>query len=210
MPADRPLRAGRQPDRHGRAVARAVARRGDSAAVRFDEVADERQSEPEPPVSSSRAAVPLPEPIEDVRQERRSIPSPVSRTLDLHARLSACATLTAIVPPSGVNFVAFDNRFQATCRRRCASPVTHTSGARSRCTSCCFASTAGVKDSTVVRTISDRSTASAASAMPPALMTAISKAISSFTVNSWSLILKREHVLDVVIDGSHGGIFNIF
>ena len=40
------------------------------------------------------------------------------------------ATRTLIDPPSGVNFVAFDRRFQITCRSRCASPMMRACGAR--------------------------------------------------------------------------------
>ena len=122
--------------------------------MRLDEMPDERKAEPEPSVPARRAAVALAESIEDVRQERRV--DPLTGIADFTVtRASAPLTRTVIVPPSGVNFVAFDNRFQITCRSRCASPVTHACGATSSRTCCCLAITAGVKESTVVRTISD-------------------------------------------------------
>src|SRR5207253_7812811 len=72
-----------EPERqaHGerRAGAVAAAFRGDPAAVELDEVADEGQPEADAAVHTGHRAVRLPEPVEDVRQERGG---------DAHARVA--------------------------------------------------------------------------------------------------------------------------
>ena len=59
----------RQPHRERRAVLITGARRRDAAVVRFDEVTDDRQPEPEAAMPALGADVLLAERLEDVRQE---------------------------------------------------------------------------------------------------------------------------------------------
>ena len=67
VPRCRTCRGSRTDER--RAVLIAGARRGDAAVVRFDEVTDDREPEPEAAVPAFGAGVLLAEPLEDVRQE---------------------------------------------------------------------------------------------------------------------------------------------
>src|SRR3954471_1649609 len=59
----------RQPNRYGRPCVRTLAVRRDLTAVLLHDVSRDRQTEPEPAVTSRRSTVRLPESIEHVRQE---------------------------------------------------------------------------------------------------------------------------------------------
>ena len=60
------------------------------------------------------------------------MPAPVSRTAIVATPSPACREI-ATWPPSGVNLIAFDRRFQTTCWRRAGSPTTGpTSSSRNR------------------------------------------------------------------------------
>jgi len=85
------------------------------------------------------------------------MPTPVSVTTTSTCE-SLCRSCTCTRPPCGVNFNAFDIRFQITCCSRSGSPEIG-EGSGSRATSTCtpFASAAGMTPSTAFRTTSGRS-----------------------------------------------------
>ena len=111
----------RQPHGERRAPSLAAAFNADRPAVRLDEVLDDRQPEPETAVTPRRRAIRLPERLEHRRQELSGNPAPVSATT-ISAMLPRARSRTRTVPPSGVNFTAFESRFQAICWSRAASP----------------------------------------------------------------------------------------
>ena len=85
---------------------------------------DDREAEPEPAVLARKAAIRLPESLEEVREKRRFDPAARRR-----ARQSGPGELTrsrrsCTCPPRGVNFTAFDSRFHTTCWSRSGSPDT--------------------------------------------------------------------------------------
>jgi len=89
--------------------------------VQLDDVADDRETEPEARVQPRRTAVRMAEAIEHERQ---------------HARIDAFAgvgdhdrDVRGLVPegdvdPAGVNLIAFAGTFQMACSRRARSPIT--------------------------------------------------------------------------------------
>ena len=84
----------RQRDDERRSAAFARAGGTDGAAVQLDEVLDDRQAEAQPAVQAGRRGVGLAEALEDVRQELRLMPIPVSLTL---SRPVGVASLDATV-----------------------------------------------------------------------------------------------------------------
>ena len=85
------------------------------------------------------------------------MPSPVSRTVS-RARSSTRSSAMRTRPPRGVNFTAFETRFQTTCCKRSGSPCTGTaSGGNAVSSATPLASAAGRTTSTAVRTTGARS-----------------------------------------------------
>ena len=98
--------------------------------MQFDQVPRNRQAQPKTAMLPGEGPVGLAEFVKDERKKRR-------RNADAgvgHAQLRVTVVdrrghLTW--PPTGVNFTAFDRRFQATCCSRPASPMTGTDAAAS-------------------------------------------------------------------------------
>ena len=92
------------------------------SAVGLDQRAHDRQAEAEPAVESVSMSCPpartarRPVPGRAARS-RGHCPSPQIETVDRSAPIRTCTR-----PPSGVNFIAFDSRFDMICWRRSASP----------------------------------------------------------------------------------------
>ena len=119
----RPIRklAGRlgQRKRHGEdsPAPFAVAFDRHGAAMRVDQLANERQPDPEPRVLARIFPFGLLEPVEDERQELRR--DAAACVADLNQRVSsAVVTETVTRPPGGVNLTAFVSGFQNTCCNR--------------------------------------------------------------------------------------------
>ena len=113
----------RQPYFEHRALAGALAGRRHGAAVQLDQVLDDRQAEAEAAV---RRAWSSGRPGGTDRRRTAGTParsrSPVSRHGDLDVPSRPRRRRTSTRPPAGVNFTAFDSRFQTTCCSRSASP----------------------------------------------------------------------------------------
>ena len=125
------VRGDGEPDAERGAAARSGAVGRDGPAVRLDQMADDREAEPEPAVDAGRRGVRLAEALEDVRGELGGIPMPLSRTESSTAP-PTCASRTSTRPPVGVNLMAFESRFQATCCSRPGSPATSRRAPRTR------------------------------------------------------------------------------
>ena len=96
-----------------------------SPAVQLDQLAHNRQAKPEPAVFARKAAVRLPESLEDMRQERRFDALPVIAHHDVDRRSpSVRGRSLHVACREAVNFTAFDSRFQTTCCSRSGSPDT--------------------------------------------------------------------------------------
>src|SRR5438552_2095446 len=86
------------------------------------------------------------------------MPMPLSFTCSCTRSAFLCRW-TLIVPPSGVNFTAFDSRFDASCCRRPASPITMIAGSSGeKRSSRCLATATGRAASSAASTVSARLT----------------------------------------------------
>ena len=106
----------RQRDGERRALPCAAALGADAAAVQLDEVADDAEAEAEPRLAA-RPRVRLAEPLEDVRQKRREMPTPVSATDSTTCRSSRFSR-TAMRPEGCGELDRVPRRFQTTCSSR--------------------------------------------------------------------------------------------
>ena len=137
------------------------------AAVHLDDVPHDRETEPEPAGLAGRAGVGLAEALEHVRQEVGADADAGVADDDLECEFTR-SSRTCTRPPFGVNFTAFDSRFQTTCCRRSGSPETGpTRGSRIVCMRTPLASAAGCTVATALSTIRGRSTGCTSSRILP-------------------------------------------
>lgn len=86
------------------------------------------EAQAEPTLRAVERGICLREGLEDVRQDLRAIPRPVSRTHTIASRRCELpSTDTLVLAPRGVNLTAFWSRFPITCERRVRSPFTQIS-----------------------------------------------------------------------------------
>ena len=91
--------------------------------MQLDQMTNDRESQSEPALSPGDRSFRLPETIEHVRQKLSRDPSPVSLTVNRAARLNA-PQIDTHFSAARSNLIAFDSRFQITCRKRFGSPFT--------------------------------------------------------------------------------------
>jgi len=112
-----------QLDGEGGALAFAVARRADLAAVQLRELPHQRETDAEPTILAGRGGVSLAEALEHVGQEVRR--NSLARVADADLQVLFRPQKRQLDPPTlGVNFAAFDSRFPTICCSRAGSPWT--------------------------------------------------------------------------------------
>lgn len=80
--------------------------------MQLDDVAHDRQAEPEAALPDGRVA--LANRSNTYGRSSAAMPRPVSLT-EMRTPARARSTRTSMCPPSGVNLTAFERRFQTTC-----------------------------------------------------------------------------------------------
>ena len=115
----------RQRQRHGErgALARAAALRVNGATVLLDEMPHDRQAEAEASMRPLRRHVGLTERVEQAREKLRRNSDARVADGEHGARPHPAPCRSTPCPPSGVNLIAFESRFQKTCCRRSGSPA---------------------------------------------------------------------------------------
>jgi hypothetical protein len=103
--------------------------------MQHDQVPGDREAKAKPSMFAGRGGVRLAKWLEEMRDEVRSKPMPVSVTVTVTFR-GVRVVRTVTVPSRGVNLTAFDSTFDSTCWRRCGSalmvPMSRDSSATSR------------------------------------------------------------------------------
>src|SRR5438132_11970896 len=96
---------------------------GNRASVQFNDVSRDRQAQPQTGMLSRAGRISLTKSIEINGRNSWGIPMPESLTATSRYE-SMRVIFTDTSPLRGVNLTAFDSKFQRTCCRRSASPVT--------------------------------------------------------------------------------------